>query len=50
MSQTRIVNGVELDKAGRGRIYNSLLETVGNTPLVRVPRLTEAKTFRAICC
>ena len=46
MSQTRIVNGVELDKAGRGRIYNSLLETVGNTPLVRVPRLTEAENLQ----
>ena len=38
---TRTVNGVELDEAGRGRIYGSILETIGNTPLVRVPRLTE---------
>lgn len=26
----------------RGRIYDSILDTIGNTPLVRVPRLTEA--------
>ncbi len=30
---------VELDKPGRGRIYNSILETIGNTPLVRIPNL-----------
>ena len=27
------------DKPGRGRVYNSVLETIGNTPLVRVGRL-----------
>ena len=27
----------------RGRIYNSILETVGGTPLVRVPRLSAAE-------
>jgi len=27
------------DKPGRGRVYNSILETIGNTPLVRVDRL-----------
>lgn len=26
---------------GRGRIFNSILETMGNTPLVRFPRITE---------
>ena len=30
---------VELDKPGRGRIYNSIIETIGNTPLVRIPNL-----------
>ena len=30
---------IELDKPGRGRIYNSILETIGNTPLVRIPNL-----------
>ena len=27
-------------RAGRGRIYDSLLDLVGDTPLVRLPRLT----------
>ncbi|MCR9136735.1 MAG: cysteine synthase A [Alphaproteobacteria bacterium] len=27
------------DKPGRGRVYNSVLETIGNTPLVRIGRL-----------
>ena len=27
------------DTPGRGRVYNSILETIGNTPLVRVDRL-----------
>ena len=29
----------KLDKPGRGRIYDSILETLGNTPLVRLNRL-----------
>ena len=29
------------DKPGRGRVYNNILETVGNTPLVRINRLAE---------
>lgn len=28
------------DSPGRGRIYDSIIETIGNTPLVRVPRLS----------
>ena len=40
MRTTRDYNGVKLDEAGRGRIYGSILETMGNTPLVRVPRLS----------
>lgn len=31
----------------RGRIYGSILETVGGTPLVRVPRLSAARGLRA---
>jgi cysteine synthase len=27
------------DKPGRGRVYDSILETIGNTPLVRIGRL-----------
>jgi cysteine synthase len=28
-----------LDKPGRGRVYGSILETIGNTPLVRIGKL-----------
>lgn len=31
------------DKPGRGRVYGSILETVGNTPLVRIGRLAEQR-------
>jgi len=31
-----------LDAAGRGRIYSNIIETIGNTPLVRLNRLAEA--------
>jgi cysteine synthase A len=30
-----------LDKPGRGRVYETILDTVGNTPLVRIGRLAE---------
>lgn len=30
------------DKPGRGRVYGSILETIGNTPLVRIERLASA--------
>ena len=36
-----------LDAPGRGRIYDSIVETIGNTPLVRVPRLRAAEGFAA---
>ncbi len=29
------------DKPGRGRVYGSILETIGNTPLVRIDRLAQ---------
>lgn len=47
MTTTRDYNGVALDPAGRGRIYGSIMETVGNTPLVRAPRLTAEEGLRA---
>ncbi len=31
----------------RGRLYASVLEIVGNTPLVRLPRLEEAEELAA---
>ncbi len=30
-----------LDKPGRGRTYDSILETIGNTPLVKLHRIAE---------
>jgi len=35
LNATRLV----LDKPGRGRVYGSILETIGNTPLVRIGKL-----------
>ncbi|WP_394691079.1 cysteine synthase A [Hoeflea sp.] len=32
---------------GRGRIYNSILDTVGNTPIVRLDKLAKAKGVKA---
>ena len=37
---------VNFDKPLRGRIYDSVLETIGNTPLVRIPTL--AKETKAV--
>ena len=34
-------------KIGRGQIYESIIDTIGNTPLVRVKRLTEGLDVRA---
>jgi cysteine synthase A len=32
---------VKLDPPGRSRIYESILDTIGNTPMVRIPRLSK---------
>ena len=34
-------------KAGRGKIYDSITQTIGNTPLVRLNRLTHARGIKA---
>ena len=47
MSDTRDYNGVTLDAPGRGRVYDSILETIGNTPLVRIPRLSAEEGLEA---
>jgi len=39
MGKVMEFNGLKLDQPGRGRIYDSILETIGNTPLVRAPAL-----------
>lgn len=35
------------DPESRGKIYDSILDTIGNTPLVRVPRFTEKYKIEA---
>jgi cysteine synthase len=35
------------DKPGRGRVYESILETIGNTPLVRIGRLANEMECQA---
>ncbi|MGR6432276.1 cysteine synthase A [Rhizobium sp. PAMB 3174] len=34
-------------KPGRGRIYNSIIDTIGDTPIVRLDKLAEAKGVKA---
>ncbi len=36
---SRNATRLSFDKPGRGRVYDSILETIGNTPLVRIGRL-----------
>ena len=38
---------LQLDKPGRGRIYDSIAETIGNTPLVRIPKMAKAHGAKA---
>ena len=38
---------LQLDKPGRGRIYDSIAETIGNTPLVRLPKMARAHGAKA---
>jgi cysteine synthase A len=33
-------DAAQYKRAGRGRIYDSIIDTIGNTPLVRLPRLS----------
>ena len=47
MTEAYSRGGVTLDAPGRGRIYGSILETVGNTPIVRVPRLSAEENLKA---
>lgn len=39
-----------LDKPGRGRIYSSIIETIGNTPLVELQRLPQEAGCKARIC
>jgi cysteine synthase A len=38
----KIYDAARFRRAGRGKIYDSILDTIGDTPLVRLPRLTAA--------
>jgi cysteine synthase A len=38
----KIYDAARYQRAGRGKIYDSILDTIGDTPLVRLPRLTAA--------
>ena len=38
----KVYDAARYKRAGRGKIYDSILDTVGDTPLVRLPRLTAA--------
>jgi cysteine synthase A len=38
----KIYNAARYQRAGRGKIFDSILDTIGDTPLVRLPRLTAA--------
>ena len=38
---------VQPAKPGRGRIYNSITETIGDTPLVRMARMPQAAGVKA---
>ncbi|HEX2525129.1 MAG TPA: cysteine synthase A [Geminicoccus sp.] len=39
--------GTRLDSGARGRIYDSIIDTIGNTPLVRLHRMAEQRGVKA---
>ncbi len=41
-AQTQAYDASRHSKAGRGRVYDSIVDTIGDTPLVRLPNLTAA--------
>lgn len=38
----KVYDAARYERAGRGKIFDSILDTIGDTPLVRLPRLTAA--------
>src|ERR1043165_619371 len=38
----KVYDAARYRRAGRGKIFDSILDTIGDTPLVRLPRLTAA--------
>src|ERR1700720_996394 len=47
MNDQNIVTIPRFDPPGRGRIYDNIVETMGNTPVVRVRRLCAAEGIKA---
>ena len=47
MSDIAIKTIEGLSFKGRGRIYDSITQTIGNTPLVRIPRMAGAHGAKA---
>ena len=47
MADTLNLSGSDATKPGRGRIYRSITETIGNTPLVRLNRLPKERGIDA---
>jgi cysteine synthase A len=47
MTPTTLLPEPKLDAPGRGRIYESIVETIANTPLVRIKRFCEAEKIPA---
>jgi cysteine synthase A len=41
---------LKLDRPLRGRIYDSIAETIGNTPLVRIPKISAEEGITADIC
>ena len=39
-------DGARFRRAGRGRIYDSIIDTIGDTPLVRLPRLSAERELK----
>ena len=50
MTSARSQKPLKLDHPLRGRIYDSIAETIGNTPLVRVPHLCADEGIEADVC
>jgi len=47
MAQNPTATATRINTSGRGRIYDSITDTIGNTPLVRLSRLAGKKNIRA---
>ncbi len=47
MTEPMVSTGLRLDPPLRRRVYDSIAETIGNTPMVRVPRLCREEGIAA---